>query len=222
MQPKIGCAKWKWSIKAGTKQDRNEETVLVGSLDFCHTCLMLWILPSHIDLTIWRVIFCFSHKVMFDSFVAPMDCSLPGSSVGFPRQEYWSGLPFPSLGCLPDPGIELVSPALAAVFFTTEPPGNSYIKSYLWRINRRRKKLRYDLWMHVHNMLRLIKSGWPLHGNHSGEALDISDEVGRASCGLSSIIQNSLLVLKYLLFFTYSTILLSTQSPGNHWFFFFF
>ena len=175
MQPKIGCAqqhscaKWKWSIKAGTKQDRNEETVLVGSLDFCHTCLMLWILPSHIDLTIWRVIVCFSHKVMSDSFVAPMDCSLPGSSVGFPRQEYWSGLPFPSLGCLPDPGIELVSPALAAVFFTTEPPGNSYIKSYLWRINRRRKKLRYDLWMHVHNMLRLNKSGWPLHGNPTQE-----------------------------------------------------
>ena len=37
----------------------------------------------------------------------PMDCSLPGSSVhGFSRQEYWSGLPFPSPGNLPDPGIE--------------------------------------------------------------------------------------------------------------------
>ena len=34
-------------------------------------------------------------------------------SVGLPRQEYWSGLPFPSLGDLPDPGIELMSPALA-------------------------------------------------------------------------------------------------------------
>ena len=33
--------------------------------------------------------------------------------MGFPRQEYWSGLPFPSAGDLPDPGIELRSPALA-------------------------------------------------------------------------------------------------------------
>ena len=54
----------------------------------------------------------------------PMDCSLPGSSVhGISRQEYWSGLPFPSPGDLPDPGIELESPALAGRFFTTEPRG---------------------------------------------------------------------------------------------------
>ena len=46
-------------------------------------------------------------------------------SMGFPRQEYWSGLPFPSPGELPNPGIEtesLTSPALAGGFFTTEPP----------------------------------------------------------------------------------------------------
>ena len=52
-----------------------------------------------------------------------MDCSPPGSSVhGFPRQEYWSGLPFPSPGYIPDLGIEpvsLMSPALAGGFFTT-------------------------------------------------------------------------------------------------------
>ena len=42
----------------------------------------------------------------------------------FPKQEYWSGLPFPPPGHLPDPGIELVSPEspeLAGGFFTTEP-----------------------------------------------------------------------------------------------------
>ena len=45
----------------------------------------------------------------------PMDCSLPGSSImGFPRQEYWNGLPFPSPGNLPNPGIEPESPALQA------------------------------------------------------------------------------------------------------------
>ena len=44
----------------------------------------------------------------------PMDCSLPGSSfMACPRQEHWSGLPFPPPGHLPDPGIELASPAVA-------------------------------------------------------------------------------------------------------------
>ena len=41
----------------------------------------------------------------------------------FPRQVYWSGLAFPSPGDLPNPGIELVSPALAGGFFTAESPG---------------------------------------------------------------------------------------------------
>ena len=47
-------------------------------------------------------------------------------SMGFSRQEYWSGLPFPSSDDLPEPGIEPTSPAayaLAGEFFTTEPPG---------------------------------------------------------------------------------------------------
>ena len=43
-----------------------------------------------------------------------------------PRQDYWSGVPFPTPGDLPDPGVEpksLSFPALAGRFFTTEPPG---------------------------------------------------------------------------------------------------
>ena len=46
--------------------------------------------------------------------------------MGFPRQENWRGLPFPSPGDLPDPGIEpmsIISSALAGGLFTTEPPG---------------------------------------------------------------------------------------------------
>ena len=43
-------------------------------------------------------------------------------SMGFSRQEYWSGLPFPSPGDLPDPGIEPGSPALQANTLTSEPP----------------------------------------------------------------------------------------------------
>ena len=44
-------------------------------------------------------------------------------SMGFSRQEYWSGLPFPSPGDLPDPAIKPGSPALEADTLTTEPPG---------------------------------------------------------------------------------------------------
>ena len=44
-------------------------------------------------------------------------------SIGFPRQEYLSGLPFPLLGYLPDPEIKSMSPALAGGFFTTESLG---------------------------------------------------------------------------------------------------
>ena len=58
-----------------------------------------------------------------------MDSSLPGSSVcGFPKQEYWSDLPFPSPGDLANPRIDLASPvvpALAGEFFTSEPTGES-------------------------------------------------------------------------------------------------
>ena len=45
-------------------------------------------------------------------------------SVGFSRQEYWSGLPFPSPGDLLNPGIEPGSPALQADVLPSEPPGN--------------------------------------------------------------------------------------------------
>ena len=58
-------------------------------------------------------------------------------SMGCSRQEYWSGLPFPSPGDLPNPGIQPLSPVLAGRFFPTEPPGESsvatrHLKSHLW------------------------------------------------------------------------------------------
>ena len=61
-----------------------------------------------------------SHVQLFEipwtvAFQAPL-------FMGFSRQEYWSGLPFPPAGDLPDPGIEPTSPALAGGFFSTRPP----------------------------------------------------------------------------------------------------
>ena len=49
-------------------------------------------------------------------------------SMGFSRQECWSGLPFPSPGDLPDPGIEPGSPALQADALPSEPPGKPWQK----------------------------------------------------------------------------------------------
>ena len=60
-------------------------------------------------------------------------CQTP-LSMGFPRQEYGSGLPFLSPGDVPDPGIELTS-TLAGGFFTTEPPGKPDIK-VSWLISK--------------------------------------------------------------------------------------
>ena len=63
--------------------------------------------------------FCFSggavHAQGLLTLCDPMDCGPPDSSVhGFPRKEYWSEMPFPSLEDLPEAGIEPRSPALQA------------------------------------------------------------------------------------------------------------
>ena len=51
--------------------------------------------------------------------------------MGFSRQEYWSGLPFPSPGDLPDPGIKPWSPAFQADTLTSEPPEKSFYEATL-------------------------------------------------------------------------------------------
>ena len=51
-------------------------------------------------------------------------------SMGFYRQEYWSGLPFPSPGDLPNPGIEPRPPVLQAEALTSEPPGKPIAQRY--------------------------------------------------------------------------------------------
>ena len=61
-----------------------------------------------------------SHCSVLSTLFNPMDCTWAPLSMGFSQQVYWSGLPFPSLGDLPDPGIEPtspVSPILTGRFF---------------------------------------------------------------------------------------------------------
>ena len=60
-----------------------------------------------------------------------MCCSPADSmSMGFPRQEHWSGFPFPSPVDLPDPGIEPMLPAQAGGFFTTKLPGKPFERDF--------------------------------------------------------------------------------------------
>ena len=78
-------------------------------------------------LLLQRLICVCVHTQWCPSHCNPVDCSpLAPPSMEFSRQEYWSGLPFPSPGDLSDLGTESVSPASPALtgeFFTTKPPG---------------------------------------------------------------------------------------------------
>ena len=71
---------------------------------------------------LWLFFLLFSYEVVSDSSAIPQTvvCQAP-LSMGFSRQEYWSGLPFPSPGDLPNPGTEPTSPALPGGFSNTEP-----------------------------------------------------------------------------------------------------
>ena len=68
-------------------------------------------------------------------------------SMGFSKQEYWSGLPFPSPGDLPDPGIEPRSPALEADVLTSEPIQNEYTPIFFpAKSNGQRSLVGYISW----------------------------------------------------------------------------
>ena len=73
-----------------------------------------------------------SHSVRSNSLRSHGLYSPPAFFTGFSRQEYWSGLPFPSPGHLSHPGIEPMSPALAGKFFTIWATRDSAIKIPCW------------------------------------------------------------------------------------------
>ena len=70
-----------------------------------------------------KIVFCSITSVGSDS-VTPWVAHQAPLPMEFSRQEYWSGFPFPSPGDLPDPGIELGSPALQADSLPSKPPGS--------------------------------------------------------------------------------------------------
>ena len=79
------------------------------AVHMCEKEMLLFICSVMSDIlgTLWTV-----------AYQAPL-------SMGFSREEYWSGLPFPSPGIFPTPESKPMSPALAGAFFTSEPPGRN-------------------------------------------------------------------------------------------------
>ena len=79
---------------------------------------------------------------MSDSSSTPWSVALQAPQfTGFSRQEYWSGLLFPTPGDLSDPRIEPMSPELAGKCFTTEPPGKSQSNSTPIKIQKEKVNL---------------------------------------------------------------------------------
>ena len=94
----------------------------LGSPGPCKPWQKLWLLLQ------WKALNGFAQSCL--TLCDPMDCSLLGSlSMEFSRQEYLSGLPCPSPGDFPDPGIEPRSPTFQADSLSSEPPGKSFSSS---------------------------------------------------------------------------------------------
>ena len=86
-------------------------------------------------------------SVMSDSWRTPWTVAYQAPlSMGFSRQKYWSGLPFPSPGDLPNPGIKPGSPALQADALPSEPPGKPQWKRICLQC-RRYKRCRFNPWV---------------------------------------------------------------------------
>ena len=80
-----------------------------------------WLPPFSCIRIIWGAVCVYVHSVVPDS-ATPWIARQASLSIGFSRQEYWSGLLLPTQGALPDPGIKpasLACPVLAGGFFTT-------------------------------------------------------------------------------------------------------
>ena len=84
-------------------------------------------------------------------------------SMGFSRQEYWSGLPFPPPGDLPDPGIKPASPALAGGFFTPRATWESSAFIYLsWKLTRYLQRFFFSAVLHsIQNLSSLTGDRTP-------------------------------------------------------------
>ena len=128
-----------------------------------HSSILAWRIPQtwgHKELDTTELTWKWKSIIGVRLFATPWTIAhqaLP--SMGFSRQEYWSGLPFPSPGDLPDPGIKPKSPALEADALTSESPGKpSAMKSE----SESRSVMSDSLWAHG------LYSPWNSPGQNTG------------------------------------------------------
>ena len=88
--------------------------------------------------------------------------------MGFSRQEYWSGLPFPSPGDLPDSGIKPRSPALQTASLPCEPPGEPL--TYLGALQKKKKAIIFGFSLNIYH---IRTSALNLRVNRSSKSKDI-------------------------------------------------
>ena len=93
-------------------------------------------------------------------------------SMGFSRQEFWSGLPFPSPGDLPNPGIEPRSPALQADALLSEPPGKLMVESWTIKKAECQRIDALELWC----WRRLLGVPWTAQRSNQSILKEISPE----------------------------------------------
>ena len=120
-------------------QSWDEEYSSCHSKSLWNCSVNLVILSGRLLCELLSVFFLFYNSVMVSCSVVS-DSLSPWTvahqdplSMEFSSQEYWSGLPFPLPGDLPDPGIKSESPALQADFITTELPGKPILFCNSWR-----------------------------------------------------------------------------------------
>ena len=123
--------------------------------------VQLFIIPLHSTQTMLKVKVKVKSLSCVRLFVTPQTVAYQAPlSMGFSRQEYWSGLPFPFPEDLPDPGIQPTSPTLQADALPSEPPGkpqtmlNSYYKSHCFKDPGYKNKGKKREFLRVHNFIR--------------------------------------------------------------------
>ena len=125
----VCCAETRCFVSCDVWKGYTATTVIITTVMNIHTVSVLhtYCVPSAVLRLLLCVLCCVlvaqSCLTSCDPWTVACQASL---STGFSRQEYWSGLPFPSLGDLPSPGIKPGSPALQRDSWPSEPPGKPF------------------------------------------------------------------------------------------------
>ena len=120
----LGWGAWWWWREAVVGSQATSQCLCV-----C-VCAHVFRQPGYITVCVYVCTRVLSPSVVSGSATPWIIACQTPLSMGFPREEYWSGLPFHPPGDLLDPGIEPVSPALVSKFFTTAPPGKPLISQH--------------------------------------------------------------------------------------------